>query len=175
MPEVRYHPGQSSAIRLLYCAQEVLSVFCRSRNRMGKSMGKPWRTTHTLKFGDCDVSGIAYFPAYLNMLNGVNEEFWADLGYPWHEVIRIERWATPTVHLTADFSTPSFHGDELTFEVSIKKVGRTSVTLSHRITCNDELRWSATQVLVASELDRHKSIPWPEAVRIKLQAATFEN
>jgi hypothetical protein len=26
-----------------------------------------------LRFGDCDPSGIAYFPSYLNILNGVVE------------------------------------------------------------------------------------------------------
>jgi 4-hydroxybenzoyl-CoA thioesterase len=33
-----------------------------------------------LHFGDCDISGTAYFPSYLNILNGVNEEFWGALG-----------------------------------------------------------------------------------------------
>ena len=37
-------------------------------------------TVRELRFGDCDISGTAYFPAYLNILNGVNEEFWAHLG-----------------------------------------------------------------------------------------------
>ena len=33
-------------------------------------------TDRTLHFGDCDISGTAYYPAYLNILNGVIEEFW---------------------------------------------------------------------------------------------------
>ena len=48
-------------------------------------------TSRELRFGDCDISGTAYFPAYLNILNGVNEEFWAHLGYLWHDVIAKER------------------------------------------------------------------------------------
>ena len=67
-------------------------------------------TLRELRFGDCDISGTAYFPAYLNILNGVNEEFWAHLGYPWHDVIAKDRWGTPTVHLSCDFSKPSFLG-----------------------------------------------------------------
>ena len=70
-------------------------------------------TVRELRFGDCDISGTAYFPAYLSILNGVNEEFWAHLGYPWHDVIAKERWGTPTVHLSCDFSKPSFFGETL--------------------------------------------------------------
>ncbi len=128
-------------------------------------MQKVFRTTRTLRFGDCDVSGTAYFPAYLNILNGVNEGFWSHIGFPWHRIIWEERWATPTVHIECDFSSPSFFGDELEFELTVLRVGRSSVTIRHRISCAGSDRWGCTQVLVASDLDRHRSIPWPEGVR----------
>ncbi len=41
-----------------------------------------YTTDRMLHFGDCDISGTAYYPAYLNLLNGVIEEFWAAIGYP---------------------------------------------------------------------------------------------
>lgn len=123
-----------------------------------------------LHFGDCDISGTAYFPSYLNILNGVNEEFWAHIGYPWHHIIWNERWGTPTVHIAADFSKPSFFGDELSFEIRVVKVGRSSVTLHHDISCGDEKRWASTQVLAASDLDKHTSIPWRDDVRVALEA-----
>ena len=90
-------------------------------------------TDRMLHFGDCDISGTAYYPAYLNILNGVVEEFWAHIGWPWHEIIWNERWGTPTVHLTCDFSKPSFFGDTLTFRLTILKVGKSSVRLRHTI------------------------------------------
>ena len=133
-------------------------------------MPHTFTTTRELRFGDCDISGTAYFPSYLNLLNGVNEEFWAHIGYPWHEIIWKERWGTPTVHLSSDFSSPSFFGEELTFEVTVVKVGRSSVTLHHEISCKGQKRWSSTQVLAASDLDKHISIPWPEKVKAALEA-----
>ena len=90
-------------------------------------------TDRMLHFGDCDISGTAYYPAYLNILNGVVEEFWAHIGWPWHEIIWNERWGTPTVHLSCDFSKPSFFGDTLTFRLTILKVGKSSVRLRHTI------------------------------------------
>ena len=133
-------------------------------------MDKVFTTTRMLNFGDCDISGTAYFPSYLNILNGVNEEFWLKLGFPWHEMIWKERWGTPTVHIRSDFSSPSFFGEELTFEVKVLKVGRSSVTVHHDISCKGEKRWNSTQVLAASDLDKHISIPWPDKVREALLA-----
>jgi 4-hydroxybenzoyl-CoA thioesterase len=133
-------------------------------------MEVPFRTKRMLNFGDCDISGTAYFPSYLNILNGVNEEFWLVLGFPWHKMIWEERWGTPTVHISSDFSSPSFFGEELEFVVRVLKVGRSSLTLRHDIMCNGEQRWSSEQVLAASDLDKHCSIPWPEDVRTALLA-----
>ena len=126
---------------------------------------KIFRTDRALRFGDCDISGTAYFPSYLDILNGVNEEFWAYLGYPWHKIIWNDRWGTPTVHLSCDFSKPSFFGETLSFKLGIVRVGRSSVTLRHRISCGSEVRWSSSQVLAASDLDKHTSISWPEDVK----------
>ncbi len=131
-------------------------------------MQMPFQTKRTLAFGDCDISGTAYFPSYLNILNGVNEEFWLNLGFPWHKTIWEERWGTPTVRITSEFSSPSFFGEELTFDVSVIKVGRSSVTIHHDISCKGQKRWSSTQVLAASDLDKHCSIPWPDDVKAAL-------
>lgn len=127
-------------------------------------------TDRMLNFGDCDISGTAYYPSYLNILNGVIEEFWSWMGFPWHEIIWKERWGTPTVHLTCNFSKPSFFGDKLTFRLSVIKVGRSSVTIEHTVHCGEQERWSGQQVLAASLLDAHVSMPWPDDVKAKLES-----
>ncbi|MET3277616.1 acyl-CoA thioesterase FadM [Bradyrhizobium japonicum] len=93
-----------------------------------------------LRFGDCDPSGIAYFPSYLNILNGVVEEFWAEIGFPWPELITVRKIGTPTVHLTCDFSRPSMFGDRLTFGLRIAR-GRRIVAPSG--TCRLGREWHA--------------------------------
>ena len=132
-------------------------------------MARIFKTERELRFGDCDISGTAYFPAYLDILNGVNEEFWAFIGYPWHHIIWKERWGTPTVHLRCDFSKPSFFGETLRFELGVLRVGNSSLKIRHRISCEEETRWTSTQVLAASDLDKHTSVPWPAAVLTELQ------
>lgn len=128
-------------------------------------MDKIYHTNRELRFGDCDISGTAYFPSYLNILNGVNEEFWGHLGYPWHKIIWKERWGTPTVHLSCDFSKPSYFGETLSFDLAVVRVGKSSVTFRHKICCKGELRWTSKQVLAASDLDKHTSLNWTVPVR----------
>jgi 4-hydroxybenzoyl-CoA thioesterase len=123
-----------------------------------------------LRFGDCDPSGIAYFPSYLNILNGVVEDFWATIGFPWPGLITVRKIGTPTVHLTCDFSKPSMFGDHLTFKLRIGQVGRASLHLAHVISGADGMRWRARQVLAAISLVDHHAIPWPDDVRASLEA-----
>jgi 4-hydroxybenzoyl-CoA thioesterase len=123
-----------------------------------------------LRFGDCDPSGIAYFPSYLNILNGVVEEFWAGIGFPWPGLLAVRKIGTPTVHLTCDFSRPSMFGDLLTFKLRIGRVGRASLHLAHVVLGADGMRWRARQILAATSLVDHHAIPWPDDVRAALVA-----
>lgn len=122
-----------------------------------------------LRFADCDPSGIAYFPSYLNLLNGVVEDFWADIGFPWPELITVRKIGTPTVHLTCDFSRPSMFGDLLTFKLRLGKIGRASLHLTHVVSGADGPRWRARQILAATSLVDHHAIPWPDDVRDALE------
>ncbi|MGJ4943958.1 acyl-CoA thioesterase [Bradyrhizobium sp. HKCCYLS1011] len=121
-----------------------------------------------LRFGDCDPSGIAYFPSYLNILNGVVEEFWATIGFPWPELMRVRKIGTPTVRLTCDFSRPSMFGNALTFTLRIGKVGRASLHLAHVVSGVDGIRWRAGQILAATSLVDHHAIAWPDDIRAAL-------
>ena len=42
-----------------------------------------FETTRVLRFGDCDPAGIAYYPRYFDLLNGVVEDWWISMGHPW--------------------------------------------------------------------------------------------
>ena len=47
-----------------------------------------WRTRLPVRFGSCDPAGIVYTPEYLNLFNGVIEDWYdAALGLPYHELV----------------------------------------------------------------------------------------
>jgi 4-hydroxybenzoyl-CoA thioesterase len=127
-----------------------------------------FRTQRPLRFGDCDASGIAYFPAYFNLLVGVVEEFFASIGMPWRTMIQDRRIGVPTVKLDVTFSAPSMYGDMLDWELKVLTMGRSSLTVQHVISRDGTRLWDATQVLVATTLDSHKAIAWPDDIRAML-------
>lgn len=122
-------------------------------------------TTRTLAFGDCDPSGIAYFPSYLDLMVGVMEAFFADIGHPWPKLVGEQRIGTPTVTLDLTFEKPGFHGDELTFNLTVVAVGGASLDLDHRVERDGEVLWRARQRIVATSLETHRAIPWPDELR----------
>lgn len=125
-------------------------------------------TSRQLRFGDCDPSGIAYFPAYFNYLVGVVEEFCASIGVPWPTLFGQRRIGTPTVKLDVTFGAPGFHGDRLDWTLAVVAVGNSSLTLSHVVRRGDTELWRATQVIVATSLDTNGKIPWPDDLRAAL-------
>ncbi|MDA1080806.1 MAG: thioesterase family protein [Gemmatimonadetes bacterium] len=127
-----------------------------------------FRTTRPLRFGDCDPSGIAYFPAYFNILVGVVEEFFADIGASWPALFTERKLGMPTVKFDVTYTAPGMHGDTLDWELRVVEIGRSSLTLQHSISRAGTPLWTATQVLVATTLETHKSVPWPDDIRAAL-------
>lgn len=127
-----------------------------------------FQTMRILRFGDCDPAGIAYFPSYFHFLNGVVEEWWETLGFPWRGLFQERRIGLPTVQLDTQFLAPGFLGDRLTFSFEITKLGSRSMTLRHEVERDGTLLWRATQTVVATSLDTHGSIAWPDDIRAAL-------
>lgn len=124
----------------------------------------PFTTTRRLEFSDCDPSGIAFFPMYFRHLVGVLEEFFAELGAPWPALMREQKIGTPTVSLNTDFVSPAFHGEVLTFSVFVEHVGRSSLKLRHDVSCGERMLWRAEHTLVATSLETHRSMKWPDSI-----------
>jgi 4-hydroxybenzoyl-CoA thioesterase len=129
-----------------------------------------FETSRPLGFGDCDPAGIAFFPGYMRLLVSVTEEMFAAFGVPWPAMIRERRTGVPTVKLDVDFTAPAFHGDLLDFRVVLTALGRASADLRHTVKVGDRQVWTARQVLVATSLDTHRALPWPDDVRAGLAA-----
>jgi 4-hydroxybenzoyl-CoA thioesterase len=127
-----------------------------------------FKTTRPLRFGDCDPSGIAYFPSYLNILVGVLEDYFASLGFPWKTLVSNRRIGVPTVRLDVTFMRPGFQGDELDFAVTVRGIGRSSLDLEHQVSANGQVLWTARHRVVSTSLDTHQSLAWPDDIRAAL-------
>ena len=127
-----------------------------------------FETVRVLRFGDCDPAGIAYFPRYFDMLNGVVEDWWGAMGLPWTILFGERRIGLPTARFEVDFRAPARLGDELRFSLSVKRIGESSLHLDHVIRRDTTVLWQASQILVATSLDNDRSIAWPDDIRTAL-------
>lgn len=128
----------------------------------------PFTQSKPLRFGDCDLTGIAYHPAYFGMLVDVNEAMFASFGVTWKELMFERRIGLPTVTLNVTFVAPSTYGDVLDFAVHVRAVGRASLDLETVVTVRGQTIWTVKQRIVATSLENHKSHPWPDDVRAGL-------
>ena len=131
--------------------------------------GPVFTTERKVRFADCDAAGIVFYPRYFEMLNGVVEDwFGGPLGVSFRE-LHLERHASvPTAAVEARFMAPSRLEDDLTFSLTVTKLGGASCGLRHRITSGDQLRFEATQTIVFVGRSM-KPEPWPELLRARIQ------
>ncbi|WP_300033103.1 thioesterase family protein [uncultured Roseobacter sp.] len=128
---------------------------------------------HNIKvlFQHCDPAGIVFYPRYFEMVNQTVEEWHeAGLGYSFAQMHLKRGHGVPTVSIGAEFSAPSRMGDVLTWRLTLQKLGRTSAHLMVEAHCGDELRMTATPVLVSVDMKTGRPVPWPEEMRPRMES-----
>ncbi|MBV8501759.1 MAG: acyl-CoA thioesterase [Paucibacter sp.] len=123
-----------------------------------------------VRFGHCDPAGIVFYPRYFEMLNALIEDWFTEgLGVDYAELLGPRRVGVPTVSLHSEFKRVSRMGDMLIQTIAIKRLGRTSLTLSVRFCADDGERATFEQVLVCTDLNTHKPQPFPPDLRAALE------
>ena len=130
--------------------------------------GQVFTTERSVRFADCDAAGIVFFPRYFEMLNGAVEDWFAGpLQISFRELHVNRRVSVPTAAVEARFIAPSRLEDELTFALTVTRLGRSSCSLRHRISAGGTLRFEASQTFVYVGLSL-KPEPWPEDLRARM-------
>lgn len=131
--------------------------------------GQVFTVERRVRFADCDAAGIVFFPRYFEMLNGVVEDWFAGpLGASFRELHVNRHVSVPTAAVEARFIAPSRLEDELSFALSVTRLGGASCGLRHRIRAGDQLCFEATQTIVYVGASL-KPEPWPEPLRARIQ------
>ena len=132
-------------------------------------MSQLFTTTRRVRFADCDAAGIVFFPRYFEMLNGVVEDWFAGpLGASFRELHVNREVSVPTAAVEARFLAPSRLEDDLTFSLTVTRLGGASCALRHVIDCAGQRRFEATQTIVYVGPSM-KPEPWPEPLRARIQ------
>lgn len=135
----------------------------------------------TVRFGDCDPAGIAYFPNIYDWFHQAMETwFAAHLGTPYDIVIKDWKIGFPAVKSEAEFVSPCALGDALVVQLTIARLGTRSLDLAYRVVGIDGvLRATGKTTVVVVDLDpgsptHLQSQDPPEELRIALQTFAAE-
>ncbi len=115
------------------------------------------------RFGDIDHGGIAYYPSLLHYFHCCFEDWWTDgLGTPYPEVIGVERYGLPAVHIDADFYRQIRYGDEPAISLGVLRLGTSSVLFGYWMSIGEgetACRARITTVSVNMDTMEKQSIP----------------
>jgi YbgC/YbaW family acyl-CoA thioester hydrolase len=117
-----------------------------------------------IRFIDTDASGRIHYTAMFRYFETAEIEFFRHIGVLYeHPGVSF-----PRVHVECDYRGAIRHDDLLTIEVSVGRIGRSSVQLKFRAT-KEEIEAASGNVVIAS-LDRQtqRATALPENVRAKL-------
>ena len=125
----------------------------------------------TVRFGDIDQAGIVYYPRFFHYFHMVYEDWFRDRLIPLHALIRDRRIGFPVVNLTATFRAPLRYGDICPVELTLTRLGGTSVTWHYRIFQSPgKLAAEATIVTACMDLDTQSGTLIPQDIRARLEA-----
>ncbi len=130
-----------------------------------------FETSRRISFADCDPAGIVFHPRYLEMINAVIEEWFAEaLGKSFAELHMKDRKGVPTVQISTEFPAPGRIGDELTFTLEVRKLGTSSIGLAIDGARDRQLLVKSRLTLVYMDLESARPQPLPDHLRAAIVA-----
>ena len=132
----------------------------------------PFRTTFIVRFGDVDSAGIVYYPRYAHYFHiGMERFFQEALGIDYADLVAGRQFGLPIVRLETDFRSPLRYGDRVEMEISIGRIGTTSVEWFYglRREADGEVVASARTVTVATDLEALRKLEVPDWLRSGLE------
>jgi 4-hydroxybenzoyl-CoA thioesterase len=130
-----------------------------------------WSTKRTVRFSDCDPAGIVYTARFIDMANGVIEDFFlGQLHIDYHALIQKDRIGLGYKSVDTDFFKPALMGDRLSFTVLIEHIGRTSIIFSIHCVREIEEIMRCRLVMVTTSLNTHNAVNIPADLKDALIA-----
>jgi len=131
---------------------------------------RSYQTQIPVRFADCDPAGIVFYPRYLEMFNGLVEDwFREELHSSLTEIVTNRGFGIPTVHLEVDFVAPSRFDEMLSATLTVRSLGTSSMGLDiifRGPDSGDRVRGMVVLVFIDRAL--HRPIAWPNDLRARI-------
>jgi 4-hydroxybenzoyl-CoA thioesterase len=123
-----------------------------------------------VRFADCDPAGIVFFPRFLEMANDLIES-WFELGLamPFREFHLERGYGIPLVNTRVGFLKACRLAEQLSFELRVEALGRSSVVLAIRARVGGEERLQLRHKLAMVSLESRRAIAIPEELRSRMR------
>lgn len=123
-----------------------------------------------VRWGDCDVTGIIYYGAYVRIFQVAEEELFRACGLPFHELRQKMGVWIPRKAAQMEFHSPAQLDEEVAVRAHFSRIGRTAITMQFEVyRASDRLhRASGTLTVVSVEKPSMKPKPIPGDVKEKL-------
>ena len=124
-----------------------------------------------IRFSHCDPAGIVYFVNFFDMVGAVVEDWFREaICLPFQEMHLGQRLGFPIVNTGCEFFRPARLGDTLVLELSIAKLGRSSIEFIVRGSVGGEHKFLARHKVALVSLDTFRALPIPPDMRAKMLA-----
>ena len=97
----------------------------------------PFETQLIVAFNDIDAAGIVYFGTVFDYCHRAYERVLEAIDIPLPHILNNERWAMPLVHAEADYVAPMRHGEQITVQVKLQRLGRSSMHFHYELSGED--------------------------------------
>ncbi len=131
-------------------------------------MSTPFRTHRLVEFADTDMAGIAHFSAFFRWMEAAEHELLRSLGLSVYTKLDDGMVISfPRVGAECDYHSPARCEDLLAIDVSVSKIGTTSLSYAFRFSIEGTVIAEGRLTCVCCQIlpgERPKPTPLPEEI-----------
>ncbi len=100
-------------------------------------MAKPFRTSRIVEFSDTDMAGIMHFASFFRYMESAEHEMLREWGFSIFDEFDGQNISFPRVAVSCEYHSPARSEDVLDIEISVRTIGKKSITYGLHFSCDD--------------------------------------
>jgi 4-hydroxybenzoyl-CoA thioesterase len=129
-----------------------------------------FRVEKLIRFHHCDPAGIVFYPQYFVLIHELMEDWFSQgLQIDYAQFVREQGMGLPMVKLECEFLAPVPMGNVLALELTVQRIGTSSITLSVRGTSKGVESLRATLTVVHTLIAPMRPVPIPQPLRSAME------
>jgi 4-hydroxybenzoyl-CoA thioesterase len=119
-----------------------------------------------IRFQHCDPAAIVFYPHYFVLFHELVEDWFTEgIGQSYAEFVKHHGMGLPMVKVECEFLAPASIGDTVALDLSVKRIGRSSIVLGVRGTARGKESLRATLTVVHASIRDLRPVPVPDELR----------